>query len=166
MTLNAGGSMSSGRSGQQIALENVDRFRSWVEERDRANDWADYARGDKLSRRDIAQECGFAVSVLRQNPTVKADLESLETRLQSNGILDPTSPEVGTKSGWKSAEEIKSEKAANRRAQVAKAGAEQRVKTLEEQNAALKAEVSQLRALLTKYKFLADHLFKTGRVLQ
>lgn len=158
--------MGNGRSGQQVALENVERFRAWIKERDRTNDWADYTRGDKLSRTDIAHECGFAVSVLRQNPSVKAELSALEKRLRSIGLLDAVDPDVEIGSRLKTPEEIKSEKAANRRAQIAKAGIEQRVKTLEEQNAALKAQVSQLQDLLTKYKFLADHLFKTGRLVQ
>ena len=158
--------MGSGRSGQQVALENVERFRAWIKERERTNDWADYVRGDKLSRTDIAHECGFAVSVLRQNPSVKAELGALETRLRSIGLLDAVDPDVEIGSRLKTPEEIKSEKAANRRAQIAKAGVEQRVKTLEEQNAALKVQVAQLQDLLKKYKFLADHLFKTGRLVQ
>ncbi|KFC76196.1 VPA1267 family protein [Massilia sp. LC238] len=158
--------MTDGRNGQQIAIENVERFRAWIKERDRTNDWADYVRGDKLSRIDIAHECGFAVSVLRQNPTVKGELSKLEARLRTTGLLDPVDSDVEIGSRLKTPEEIKSEKAANRRAQIAKAGVEQRVKTLEEQNAALKAQVTLLQDLLKKYKFLADHLFKTGRLVQ
>lgn len=158
--------MQSGRSGQQIAIENVERFRMWVDERNEADDWADYARGDKLSRKDIAEECGFAVSVLRQNPVVKADLETLEVRLRADGVLDPLPAGLIAQDGSRSASEIKSDQAANRRAHVAKTAAEQRVKALEEQNAALRAEVSQLRGLLQKYKHLAEHLCATGRILQ
>jgi len=158
--------MGSGRNGQQIARDNTERFRAWVEERDRANDWTDYTRGDKLSRSDIAQECGFAVSVLRQNPAVKAELETLERRLRTLTVLGTAQAENGTQAGLESAEEVRSDRAANRRIQVAKASAEQRVKTLEEQNASLRAEVVQLREQLKKYKIIEDHLAATGRLVQ
>ena len=80
--------MGSGKSGQQIAQENLQCSREWVKERHKANDWSDYARRDQLSRSEIAQECGFALSVLRQNPAVKSDLASLEERLRTQPILD------------------------------------------------------------------------------
>jgi hypothetical protein len=78
--------MGRGKSGQQIALENLQRFRDWVSERETARDWSHYARGDKLIRMKIARECGFAVSVLRQNLAVKADLDALERCLRGLGI--------------------------------------------------------------------------------
>ena len=48
---------------------------------------------------------------------------------------------------------------------AAKGRAEARVKELEEQNAALKAEVSSLRECLRRFEQLDDHLGRTGRLL-
>lgn len=58
-----------------------------------------------------------------------------------------------------------SSKAVDRRIMVARAEAEARVKILEEQNAALKAEVRDLREQLGRYKHLEDHLCRTGKML-
>ena len=74
-------------SGQQIAAANIKKFKDWIKERKAAEDWKDYLRGRQLNRTDIAKECGFATSVLRQNPTVKGDLEALEKELADSGII-------------------------------------------------------------------------------
>lgn len=55
--------------------------------------------------------------------------------------------------------------AADLRILSAKASAEKRVKSVEEQNAALKAENRDLREQLKKYKLLEEHLSTTGRLL-
>ena len=68
------------RSGQQIAKANLVKFQSWIVEREQVNDWHDYLRGEKLNRSESAAECGFALSVLRQNPAVRNALEVLEER--------------------------------------------------------------------------------------
>ena len=44
--------------------------------------------------------------------------------------------------------------------------AERRAKELEEQNAALRAEICDLRDQLIRYKHLEEHLCKTGRLLR
>lgn len=41
--------MNAKQSGQQIAKDNVLKFQSWIAEREVANDWRDYLRGDKLT---------------------------------------------------------------------------------------------------------------------
>lgn len=149
------------RSGQQIAATNVQRFNDWISERDAAADWQDYIRQGKLNRSEIANECGFALSVIRQNPAVKTALEALETRLLASGVLQPvkaaSSPaiEAGTDA---------TNQAVDKRIMQARAKAEQRVKALEEQNAALKAEVRNLRDQLKTYHHLDEHLCTTGRL--
>lgn len=78
------------KSGQQIDASNAQRFNDWIAERGATNDWDDYIRHGKLNRSEIANECGFALSVVRQNPAVKAALEALEARrLLDSGVIEP-----------------------------------------------------------------------------
>jgi len=150
------------RSGQQIAAINVQRFTDWIAERDAANDWADYIRQGKLNRSEIASECGFALSVVRQNPAVKTALEVLEARLLASGVLQ--SAKAGPGPAIEAGTDATSQ-SIDKRILAAKAKAEQRVKQLEEQNAALKAEVRDLRDQLKTYRHLDEHLCTTGRLL-
>ena len=151
-----------GLSGQQIAINNLQKFYSWVAERDAAADWPDYVRQGKLNRSEIASECGFALSVVRQNPAVKAALEALESRLLASGVLGTkkTAPSATDK-----AADVATTQVVDRRIMAAKSQAEQRVKALEEQNAALKAEARDLREQLKNYRHLDEHLCTTGRLL-
>lgn len=148
------------QSGQQIAKENIAKFQSWVAERWASNDWQDYLRGGKLNRSEIAAECTFAKSVLQQNPVVKQALQDLEAQLESRGIIhSQTTFEASIEAAGASAMAI------DKRVMAAKSKAEARVKALEEQNAALKAEVCDLREQLRHYDHLDDHLGRTGRLL-
>lgn len=147
---------SSGLSGRTQAAVNLHKFNAWVAERTTANDWADYLRGDKLNRSEIAAECNFALSVVRQNPAVKEALEGLEAKLRNSGVtkvaISPT--------------DARTVHAADLRILSSKASAERRTKAVEEQNAALKAEVNDLKQKLKQYKFLDEHLATTGRMLR
>lgn len=150
--------MTAGLSGQQLAASNLQKFQNWVAEREAAGDWPDYIRQCKLNRSEIADECGFALSVVRQNPAVKSALEALEYRLQACGVLE-TKKEVS-----KAVSEATSH-STDKRLMAAKGKAEARVKALEEQNASLKAEVASLRERLRRFEHLDDHLGRTGRLL-
>lgn len=83
------------QSGQQLGKDNLLKLRSWIAERENANDWHDYLRGDKLNRSEIAAECGFSLSVMRQNPAVKSALEALEARLAALGVTQPPQTTLG-----------------------------------------------------------------------
>lgn len=152
--------MESRKSGRGLAEDNVGRFLEWIAERDAAQDWQDYERGGKLNRTEIAGECEFALSVLRQNPGVRKALEALEKRLKSSGQL-AASHQAGGDGG-----DEESVNAVERRIARAESAKAIRLKTLEEQNAALRAEVEDLRSLLAKYKLISEHLEETGRLLQ
>ena len=151
----------SNQSGQQLARDNLAKFQSWIAEREVTNDWHDYLRGDKLNRSEIAAECDFSLSVMRQNPAVKEALEALESRLTTLGLTQPlrTAPDVSNEAA------AASEKVIDKRIMAAKGRAEARVKALEEQNASLKAEVASLRERLRRFEHLDDHLSRTGRLL-
>ena len=154
--------MTGNLSGREIAANNLQKFLTWISERDAAADWQDYMRQGKLNRTELATECGFALAVLRQNPAVKSALEALESRLQSNGILQSkqTSPNASIEANTEAASQ-----SIEKRIMAAKVKAEQRVKQLEEQNAALKAEVRDLRDQIKTYRHLDEHLCGTGRLL-
>lgn len=149
-------------SGRDIAVNNAQQFTQWIEEREAAQDWRDYLRAGKLNRSEIAAECGFALSVVRQNPAVKLALEALEERLRAAGTLPD---ESGAGSDSRRLAQEATSRSVDRRLLAAKGQAEQRVKALEEQNAALRAEVCDLREQLTRYRHLDEHLVKTGRWL-
>lgn len=154
--------MPENLSGQQIAANNLHKFLAWIAERDATNDWTDYIRQGKLNRSELAAECGFALSVVRQNPAVKSALEVLEARLLASGILQPqkAAPGPATDAGTEATSQ-----SIDKRIMAAKGKAEARVKALEEQNAALKAEVRDLRDQLKTYRHLDEHLCSTGRLL-
>lgn len=108
-----------------------------------------------LSREEVAKECGFAKSALDQNPRIKDALRELECDLRLRGILPPvverkraTPQELPMREpGW------------IRGAQDA-----ERLRRLVQENAGLKAEVSELRRPVEKYAVLRDALAITGRL--
>lgn len=141
---------------------SLQKFETWIEDRDATNDWADYIRGGKLNRTEVAQECGFGTPAFRQNPRIANALKALEDRLMASGVTarDKDSPMATSE-----ATDAATVQAADLRILSAKASAEKRVKSVEEQNAALKAENRDLREQLKKYKLLEEHLSTTGRLL-
>lgn len=71
---------------QKKAAENIDLFESWIARQTNA-DFKNLVRRGQLNRQEVASQVGFAKSVLRQNPAVKARLERLEDDLRRIGIL-------------------------------------------------------------------------------
>ena len=149
-------------SGRDMGVKNLAQFESWVAERDKAGDWPDYIRGDKLNRSEIAAECGFALSVVRQNPAVKEALAALEERLLASGVFGLSKTTQNLAAGHVAEA---SRLAVDGRILAAKGKAEQRVKVLEDQNATLRAEALDLRKKLTRFNHLDAHLCATGRLL-
>lgn len=163
-------------SGRQIAVQYVERFKTWVAERDVAKDWDDYVRCDTLNRSEIARECDFLRSVFSTNPGVSKALFELESRLRQEGLLPSISSQTaGVQQGNEGSADADVPEAgaamtdpaarlALRRANGAKAKAEERVKALEEQNATLRAEVKGLRDQVRKLSFMDEHLALSGRL--
>jgi hypothetical protein len=137
-------------SGQQKADQNLATFLSWVASKTDA-DYREMVLRGQLSRKEIARECGFAKSVLLQNPRVKDALRTLEAQLRDRDILppvaDPTPPAALT--------DIPNPRVAADKA---------RLKRLEAENAALRAEVMELRGRLERYRLMDDVLSRTGRL--
>jgi hypothetical protein len=138
-------------SGQQMGEENAHTFLAWKQSKTDDDFRAMEHRG-VLSRTEIAKECGFARSVLDQNPRVKASLRELEESLRARSVLpalaerDQAVPLVREKGKLKAA--VDSE----------------RLKRLEQENAALRAEVAELKAVVAKSSMLSEALALTGRL--
>lgn len=141
-------------SGRQIAEENVQTFAAWVATKSDVDYRAMVSRG-VLSRTEIAKECGFAKSALVQNPRIKTILHDLEDELRQRGILPPAverDPETPAAPLTREPGRLR-----------AAADAE-RLRRLEQENAALKAEVAELKCTVEKFSVLRDALALTGRL--
>ncbi len=137
-------------SGQQKADQNLATFHSWVASKIDA-DYREMVLRGQLNRKEIARECGFAKSVLLQNPRVKEALRTLEVQLRDRDILPPVAD---------SAAPAPITDTPNPRAAADKA----RLKRLEAENAALRAEVMELRGQLDRYRLMDNVLSSTGRL--
>ena len=137
-------------SGQQRADQNLATFLSWAASKT-DTDYREMVLRGQLNRKEIARECGFAKSVLLQNPRVKEALQTLEAQLRERDILPPVA---------EPATPAPTSNAPNPRAAADKA----RLKRLEAENAALRAEVMELRGRLDRYRLMDDVLSSTGRL--
>lgn len=139
-------------NGQQIAKENLIKFEKWVDERNLVGDVANYVRGKQLNRSEIANQCGFALSVLRQNPAVKTALMRFEDQLRSKSILPkqdkkkPSSTKLNNKRG--------------------SSKQDSQLQELEEKNENLKAKIRELENKLEAESLFERHLFETGRAIK
>lgn len=108
-----------------------------------------------LSRKEIARECRFAKSALDQNPRIKLALRELEDALRVKGVLplavDKSTAEVDGPRRRES----------GTRREVFDA---ERLRRLEQENASLKAENSELKSLLGKHAILREALTASGRL--
>lgn len=138
-------------NGQQRSEQNLATFLSWVASKTDA-DFREMVMRGQLSRQEIARECGFAKSVLLQNPRVKDALRLLEEQLRSRKVLPPLvesrladTPEPTTPNPRTSADKA-------------------RLKRLESENAALRAELTLVRGDLERFRLMDDVLCSTGRL--
>lgn len=141
-------------SGRQIADQNVATFAAWMASKSDDEFRAMVSRG-VLSRTEMAKECGFAKSALDQNPRIKGALRDLEDDLRLRGVLPPAverDPEAPSTPLMREAGRGR-----------AAADAE-RLRRLEQENAALRAEVAELKRTVQKFSVLRDALALTGRV--
>lgn len=141
-------------SGRQLAEQNVQTFAAWVASKT-DDDFRALANRGVLSRTEIAKECGFGKPALNQNPRIKAALRDLEDGLRERGVLPPVLeryPEA-------TPAPLMREPGGQRAAQDA-----ERLRRLEQENAALKAEVAELKRAVEKYAVLREALAQTGRI--
>lgn len=137
-------------NGQQRSDQNLSTFHSWITSKTDDN-FREYVSRGRLSRQDIAKECGFAKSVLLQNPRVRDSLFALEARLRECNVLPPLeAPATLPATSETHNPRIAADKA--------------RLKRLETENAALRAELIQLRTELEHFRILDAVLSSTGRL--
>lgn len=141
-------------NGQQVAEQNLASFLAWVTSK-RDNEFREYVHRGKLNRSEIAAECGFGKSALLQNPSIRRSLEALEERLRAARVLPPlvVSPQLTHEDP-----PIRDRDARQRRQDS------QRLNSLEQDNAALRAELAHAKAMLERYKLLASFMEETGRL--
>jgi cell division protein FtsB len=150
----------SGISGRDAGRRNVEVFESWIGTRRKADDWADYIVKGQLHRARIATQCGFAPTVVRQNPAVTRRLAELEDELRRQGVLIPLDTP---------AKNAAVEKLDDRRASIQT----KTIATLQARVNQLNAEIVTLRARnaileddLTRHNLWERHLQETGRVVR
>lgn len=141
-------------SGRQLAEQNHGTFLAWVASKT-DDDFRSMASRGVLSRKEIAVECGFAKSALDQNPRIKAALKELETSLRERGLLPPASADLSNDPAPTRVREPGGQKA-NFDAE--------RLRRLEQENAALRAENAELKRVLSKHAVLSEALVLSGRL--
>lgn len=144
--------MESRLNGQQKADQNLSTFLSWAASKADA-DYREMVLRGQLNRKEIARECGFAKSVLLQNPRVRESLKALEADLRERAILPPLAVSDGETP-------VATVSSSNPRTAADKA----RLKRLEAENAALKAELMELRGQLDRYRVMDSVLSSVGRL--
>lgn len=141
-------------SGRQLAEQNVRAFAAWVASKT-DYDFAAMANRGVLPRGEIAKDCGFAKSALDQNPRIKAALRELEDGLRRRGILPPATERN---------REVLKVALMRESSNLPEAREAAYLQRLEQENAALKIEVAELRRVVERYAVLRDALDHTGRV--
>lgn len=129
---------------------NFAAFQRWAASKT-DDDYRQMVHRGSLNRKEIATECGFGKSALQQNPAIREALRALEDDLRARGVLPALAPDA--------------QRAPQQRSDAVRAArTEGRLKTVEQENAALRAEVQTLRAALQRYAVLEDVLAETGRL--
>lgn len=142
-------------SGKQLAEQNVATFNSWLAAKT-DDDFRQMVHRGALNRVEIAKECGFAKSALDQNPRIKAALKTVEDGLRERGVLPPMV--------------AKDPESDNQTPMVREPGRQramleiERLRRLEQENASLRAENSELKHQLERFTVLSEALATTGRI--
>lgn len=139
-------------SGQQVAEQNLASFMSWSSSKT-DQDFREYVHRGVLKRSEIAAECGFGKSALLQNPGIKKALEALEDGLRARGVLPFVTGVTPTTEPVVRDSEAKQHKRDG-----------QRLNALEQENAALRAELGKAKSMLDRYKLLSSFIEETGRL--
>lgn len=139
-------------NGQQLAEIHFQRFSEWIADKS-DHDFRQMESRGVLSRTEIAKECEFSKSSLDSNPRIKSALKALENSLRERGVLPPAVPKATNESGLQQ----RPQNGVNRRDAL-------RLRALEQENAALRAENKVLKEHLTSFTSMQDVLMQTGRV--
>jgi hypothetical protein len=130
--------MAESKSGSTIGTENVAHLKTYLEAVEREGRGLPM-RGGEVNRSAVALACGFDRQVLYKNPAAK---ELLDVAVKKLGLAEPgdeDEPVVRT----------------DRR--------DERIRTLEQQNASLRAEMTGLREKLRRLEHVEDIMITSGR---
>jgi hypothetical protein len=130
--------VADSKSGGAIGAENVERLKSYLDALERESRPLPM-RGGEPNRSAIALACGFDRQVLYKNPAAKALLAAAVEKLDTGVAQD---------------DEAKPEPKSDRR--------DRRILSLEQQNAALRAENAGLREKLRRLEQVEDIMVTTG----
>jgi hypothetical protein len=126
-----------GKSGKQLGEEHAGRLRAYLDGVEGLP-----SRGGKLNMSAVALACEFDRALLYNNPACK---QMLADAVAAKGLSEVLSHDI--------AKDVDD----------AKVRLERRVHELEQLNAALKAEVYELRRQLACSPIIEDHVVETGR---
>jgi hypothetical protein len=142
-------------NGPQTGEESYAAFLAWSTSKS-DDDFREYVHCGKLKRVEIATECGFGISAIRQNPAIKSALEKLEAELRAVGVLPPIVESRAL--GDRPSLPVRDKDAKQRRHDG------QRLNALEQENAALRAELGAAKGMLERYRLMSKFLSETGRM--
>lgn len=131
--------MADSKSGSALGAENVEHLKAYLADLEKEGRPLPM-RGGEPNRSAIALACGFDRQVLYKNPAAKALLDAAFEKLPPIAAVE---------------EEVKPETKTDRR--------DRRILSLEQQNAALRAENAGLRERLRRLEQVEDIMVTTGR---
>ena len=138
---------SSGTNGILDGQANVAKFLAWQTE---VEDYKPFVHQGNLSVSRVARECGLNRDVFYTNPVIRDSLwPELLTRLERDGVLKVRVAQPAQ---------------AVIRDHKRSAASDARVKQIQEENEALKAENRELRKQLEQFKGMAEVLHTSGRL--
>jgi hypothetical protein len=138
---------AKGSNGQQDGEAHVAMFLQWQAQ---VEDFKPYVYQGLLSKSKVAREVGILRDVLYTNPEIRDNLwPALEQRLEKEGVLRPR---VANPVEMMPVQHKKS------------AASEARIKQIQEENEALRAENRELRKQLDRYGGMEEVLRTTGRL--
>ncbi len=152
-------------NGQQEGELKTQQLRDWIESLTTYDDngvpnyelFREYVYGKKLNRQEIKRELIFGDSTLKTNKSAKDVLMEIEDKLRDAGILPLEDEQPKGKVKPEDLPERDQGKAQSNRDK-------QRLNQLEQQNAALRAQVFDLKAKLKELNVLDEFITETGRV--
>ena len=136
-------------NGKERADQNFLAFQNWVASKTDA-DFCEMVMQGRLNRGEICRECAFGRSALVQNPRIKEALAEVEEQLRVRGVLPALVP-VDTLP-------------LRVKGQLQAATDAERLRSLEAENAGLRAELAEVRRHLKRFESLEALLAETGRL--
>lgn len=151
-------------SGKKDGENKAKELRDWIESHitydEKGNpsyeQFREYVYRNNLSRAEIKRELNFGDSTLKTNRGAVTALKDIEDKLRAAGILPPKDEKPTNQKPEDMPEKDRGKAQSNHD--------KQRLNQLEQQNAALRAEVFDLKAKLKELNVIDEFLLETGRM--